>query len=137
LNWARTPTGTIIKRRSGHFDPTAFRDRYREALRDLIEVKMKGLPVRPNQIASPPPVLDPMAALSGLASFREVPYAPPFTRRSAPIATLTGAMAGAAHPLWRPHFTETTARPLAPHPRRSDTQLKIEHLCLRAEPEPD
>ena len=55
--------GTIIKRRSGHFDPATFRDRYQEALRELIEAKMKGLPVKPKQIASPPPVLDLMAAL--------------------------------------------------------------------------
>ena len=55
--------GTIIKRRSGHFDPTAFRDRYQEALRELIEAKMKGLPVRPREITPPRPVLDLMAAL--------------------------------------------------------------------------
>jgi DNA end-binding protein Ku len=54
---------TIIKRRSGHFDPATFRDRYQEALRELIEAKMRGLPVKPKQIASPPPVLDLMAAL--------------------------------------------------------------------------
>jgi DNA end-binding protein Ku len=54
---------TIIDRRSGRFDPTAFRDRYQEALRELIEAKMKGLPVRPKRIASPRPVLDLMAAL--------------------------------------------------------------------------
>jgi DNA end-binding protein Ku len=54
---------TIIKRRSGHFDPATFRDRYQEALRELIEGKMKGLPVKPKQVASPPPVLDLMAAL--------------------------------------------------------------------------
>jgi DNA end-binding protein Ku len=54
---------TIIKRRSGRFDPATFRDRYQEALRELIEAKMKGLPVRPKQIASPPPVVDLMAAL--------------------------------------------------------------------------
>ena len=53
---------SIIKRRSGHFDPTLFRDRYQEALRELIEAKMKGLPIRPKQIAAPP-VLDLMAAL--------------------------------------------------------------------------
>jgi DNA end-binding protein Ku len=53
---------TIIDRRSGRFDPTAFRDRYQEALRELIEAKMKGLPVRPKEIASPP-VLDLMAVL--------------------------------------------------------------------------
>jgi DNA end-binding protein Ku len=54
---------TIIKRRSGHFDPATFRDRYQEALRELIEAKMHGLPVKPKQIASPAPVLDLMAAL--------------------------------------------------------------------------
>ena len=55
--------GTIIKRRSGHFDPATFRDRYQEALRELIEAKMKGLPVKPKQIAMPAPVLDLMGAL--------------------------------------------------------------------------
>jgi DNA end-binding protein Ku len=55
--------GTVIKRRSGHFDPTAFRDRYQEALRELIEAKVKGLPIKSKHIASPPPVLDLMAAL--------------------------------------------------------------------------
>jgi len=53
----------IIKRRSGHFDPASFRDRYQEALRELIEAKMKGLPVRPREIAKPRPVVDLMAAL--------------------------------------------------------------------------
>jgi DNA end-binding protein Ku len=54
---------TIIRRRSGSFDPATFRDRYQEALRALIEAKMKGLPVKPKQIAEPRPVVDLMAAL--------------------------------------------------------------------------
>jgi non-homologous end joining protein Ku len=54
---------TIITRRSGRFDPAAFRDRYQEALRELIETKMKGLAVKPKQIVAPPLVLDLMAAL--------------------------------------------------------------------------
>jgi DNA end-binding protein Ku len=54
---------TIIRRRSGRFDPATFRDRYQEALRELIEAKVKGLPVRPRQIAEPRPVVDLMAAL--------------------------------------------------------------------------
>jgi DNA end-binding protein Ku len=54
---------TIIKRRSGRFDPATFRDRYQEALRELIEAKMKGLPVTPKQISPPAPVLDLMSAL--------------------------------------------------------------------------
>jgi non-homologous end joining protein Ku len=37
--------------------------RYQEALRELIETKMKGLPVKPKQIAPLPPFLDLMAAL--------------------------------------------------------------------------
>jgi DNA end-binding protein Ku len=55
--------GTIIKRRGGHFDPAAFPDRYQEALRELIEAKMKGLPVTPKLIPTPAPVLDLMSAL--------------------------------------------------------------------------
>jgi len=53
----------IIKRRSGHFDPATFRDRYLEALRELIEATMKGLPVRPREITRPRPAVDLMAAL--------------------------------------------------------------------------
>jgi hypothetical protein len=54
---------TIIKHRSGHFDPATVRDRYQEALRGLIEAKMKGLPVKPKEIATPAPALDLMSAL--------------------------------------------------------------------------
>ena len=34
----------IIAQRTGSFDPTTYRDRYQEALQELIEAKMKGLP---------------------------------------------------------------------------------------------
>ena len=54
---------TIIGQRTGSFDPTTYRDRYQEALRELIEAKMKGRSVKPRQIAAPPPVIDLMAAL--------------------------------------------------------------------------
>src|ERR1700721_395355 len=39
----------IIAQRTGSFDPTTYRDRYQEALQELIEAKMKGLmsPYRP------------------------------------------------------------------------------------------
>ena len=53
----------IVKRRMGRFDPSTFRDRYQQALRELIEAKMKGLPVTPKEISKPQPVLDLMAAL--------------------------------------------------------------------------
>jgi DNA end-binding protein Ku len=71
---------TIIERRNGHFDPAIFRDRYQEDLRELIEVKMKGLPVEPKQIAAPAPVLDLMAALKRSLA-RETPGAGPKPKR--------------------------------------------------------
>ena len=53
----------IIGQRTGSFDPATYRDRYQEALRELIEAKMKGLTVKPREMAAPPPVIDLMAAL--------------------------------------------------------------------------
>jgi DNA end-binding protein Ku len=54
----------IIGQRTGSFDPTTYRDRYQEALHELIEAKMKGLTVKkPKEMAAPPPVIDLMAAL--------------------------------------------------------------------------
>jgi hypothetical protein len=53
----------IIKQRTGAFDPGTYRDRYQETLRELIEAKMKGLTIKPREIAAPPPVIDLMAAL--------------------------------------------------------------------------
>jgi DNA end-binding protein Ku len=54
---------TIIERRTGKFDPSMFRDRYQEAFRELIEAKIKGLPIKPREVATPAPVIDLMAAL--------------------------------------------------------------------------
>src|SRR5580692_9627019 len=54
---------TIIAQRTGSFDPTTYRDRYQEALQELIEAKMKGLTVKPREITAPPPVIDLMTAL--------------------------------------------------------------------------
>ena len=42
-----TIAGTIVERRTGKFDPSEFQDRYQEALRELIEAEMKGLPIKP------------------------------------------------------------------------------------------
>src|SRR5437762_10726047 len=55
--------GMIIERKTGSFDPSTFRDRYQEALKELIEAKLKGLPVKAHPAARPAPVFDLMAAL--------------------------------------------------------------------------
>jgi DNA end-binding protein Ku len=54
---------TIIKRRSGSFDPATFRDRYQDALNELIEAKLKGRTVNSKPAVPAAPVLDLMAAL--------------------------------------------------------------------------
>src|SRR5215469_5820600 len=53
----------IIARRAGNSDPTAFRDRYQEALQTLIETKLKGLAVKPREVITPPLAVDLMSAL--------------------------------------------------------------------------
>jgi DNA end-binding protein Ku len=55
--------GAIIKQRTGTFDPSAYRDRYQEALGGLIEAKMKGRPIKPRAVSAPALVIDLMAAL--------------------------------------------------------------------------
>src|SRR5215469_6525191 len=55
--------GAIIRQRTGNFDPSTCRDRYQEALQQLIEAKVKGLPIRPRAVPTPLPVIDLMAAL--------------------------------------------------------------------------
>src|SRR5205807_3402672 len=53
----------IIAQRTGSFDPSAYRDRYQEALQRLIEAKTKGLTIKPRAVSTPTPVIDLMAAL--------------------------------------------------------------------------
>jgi DNA end-binding protein Ku len=54
---------TIIERRKGAFDPVDFRDTYQDALRGLVENKLKGIATAPRAIAPPPNVVDLMEAL--------------------------------------------------------------------------
>jgi DNA end-binding protein Ku len=92
----------IIGQRPGNFDPTAYRDRYQEALRELIEAKMKGLTVKPREMAALPPVIDLMAALKrslaqeapaskrlGAAS-RKAPKSKPDRRQPALLLPVSG-----------------------------------------------
>jgi DNA end-binding protein Ku len=77
----------IIERRTGKFDPSKFRDRYQEALREVIEAKMKGLPIKPREVSAPAPVIDLMAALKRSLA-QEIPTARGATpRKRAKAAT--------------------------------------------------
>ena len=53
----------LIRQRTGTFDPSAYRDRYQEALRALIKAKLEGLPIKPQEVITPKPVIDLMATL--------------------------------------------------------------------------
>src|ERR1700726_486674 len=66
--------GAIIRQRTGHFDPSTYRDRYQEALQQLIGAKTKGLTIKPRAVSTPTPVIDLMAALK--RSLAQEPSAP-------------------------------------------------------------
>ena len=66
--------GAIIRQRTGHFDPSTYRDRYQEALQQLIEAKTKGLTIKPRAVSTPTPVIDLMVALK--RSLAQEPSAP-------------------------------------------------------------
>ena len=54
---------TIIERRAAKFDPGTFRDRYQDALRELVDAKTKGLERAPREVGEPPKVINLMDAL--------------------------------------------------------------------------
>src|SRR5262245_54232130 len=67
---------SIIDRRSGQFDPSTFRDRYQDALHELVAEKTKGQVVERREVAEPPKVINLMDALKrSLAQEEEEPAA--------------------------------------------------------------
>ena len=54
---------TIIERKSARFDPASFRDRYQDALHELVASKIKGLEQAPRVVEEPPKVINLMEAL--------------------------------------------------------------------------
>jgi DNA end-binding protein Ku len=69
----------IIKRRSGVFDPSTFRDRYQDASRELIDAKLKGRRIQPPAPRTVEPAPDLMAALK--RSLAEITETAPKRRR--------------------------------------------------------
>ncbi len=67
---------SIIERRSGIFDPTSFRDRYQDALRELVAEKTKGQVMAPREVAEPPKVINLMDALKRSLAQEEKEPAP-------------------------------------------------------------
>src|SRR5215471_10616969 len=54
---------TIMERRKAGFDPANFRDRYQDALRELVEGKLKGVATPTREVTEPPKVINLMEAL--------------------------------------------------------------------------
>ena len=106
----------IIGQRTGSFDPTTYRDRYQEALRELIEAKMKGLTVKPREMAAPPAVIDLMAALKRSLA-QEAPASKRLRRGSekSPQDKTRSASAGLVAPRQRRAQTEDRGCRRAPH----------------------
>jgi DNA end-binding protein Ku len=67
---------SIIERRSGSFDPESFRDRYQDALRELVAEKTKGQVMAPREVAEPPKVINLMDALKRSLAQEEKEPAP-------------------------------------------------------------
>jgi DNA end-binding protein Ku len=75
---------TIIEHKVGAFEPSSFHDRYQDALRELVQNKLKGKITAPaEEIEEPPKVINLMDALKrslareGAGSGRAAPAAPP------------------------------------------------------------
>ena len=110
----------IIDQRTGQFDPSRFRDRYQESLRELIEAKMKGLPIKPREVSAPAPVIDLMAALkrslvqeppaANLAKTKKRAKAAPDRRQRALLLPVSGGRKDTVKPATEPTTVASRGR---------------------------
>lgn len=98
----------IIRQKEGKFDPSTFKDRYEDALRDLIAQKEKGRKiVRPKEPSAPHNVIDLMEALK--ASLNEKGGA----RTSAKAPAKKSAASSARRPARTTQTKKRAAKPKA------------------------
>lgn len=72
----------IVEQKSGHFDPSAFKDHYEDALTELIDKKRQGKSVKGHKPASTAQVIDIMAALKASLKSSETARRPATTAKS-------------------------------------------------------
>lgn len=77
----------IIGRRSAHFDPKKFQDRYEQALKELIETKRAGQPVHVPEAPRPRPTANLMDALRRSLEREAAAPAPRRSRRAKAAGT--------------------------------------------------
>ncbi len=85
----------IIERKAAHFDPSAFQDRYEDALIALVQSKQTGTPVRTSSAAPPSNVVNLIEALrKSLETEKGTPTAKGSARKTAARAPAPKATAG-------------------------------------------
>jgi DNA end-binding protein Ku len=83
---------TIIERKAGAFDPSTFHDRYQDALRELVQSKLKGQVIaQPEEIEEPPKVINLMDALKRSLAREEADAGRPAPAGPPPAAARRGA----------------------------------------------
>jgi DNA end-binding protein Ku len=111
----------IIAQRTGKFDPSKFRDRYQEALQELIEAKMKGVAIKPREVTTPAPVIDLMAALKRSLA-QEAPFARGATARKCAKLHPIGVRGPCCCPCRVAEERRKSRRPSQPQSPRSDVR---------------
>ena len=81
---------TIIERKEGEFEPSSFHDHYQDALRELVQSKLKGeVTVTAEEVEEPPKVINLMDALKRSLAREEAGSSSTRTTGTAPLPAAT------------------------------------------------